>query len=127
MMLSIPALDPSERGCVSSPQWAGEASGGRPEAGAGGSSMSDSESGDSSLFDSALMSDAQNLQQQGGDEAAHELSDSGSEIESKYLFTQEEWRQVQEKEGAQFVAHLNPLSHLATQRNPKSQGKESKS
>ena len=84
------------------------------------SEMSDSESGDSSLFDSALMSDSQNLQHQGGDDAAHELSDSGSEIESKYLFTQEEWRQVQEKEGAQFVAHLNPLSHLATQRNPKS-------
>jgi hypothetical protein len=88
--------------------------------------MSDSDSGDSSLFDSALMSDVQNQEHQGGDDSAHELSDSGSEIESKYLFTQEEWRQVQEKEGAQFVAHLNPISHLATQHNPKSQEKDSK-
>lgn len=81
-----------------------------------GSSLSDSRSADSTVYDSALMSDVQLPEDLGDDEDADGVSDSASDLKSEYLWTQEEWQQLQEREGAQFVANLNP-AHL--QRDPK--------
>ena len=132
MIRAMPTLAASEREMVSSPQWAEEETGhldkgGGEEAGHSGSqsetgsSLSDSGSADSmsTVYDSALMSDVQRSENLGDDDDdAGQGSDSASasDIKSEYLWTEEEWQRLQEKEGAQFVAHLNP-AHL--QRDPR--------
>ena len=128
MIRSIPTLAASERGVISSPQWAEEGSeqldqGGGEEGGHrdSGSETGGSETGSSlrdsmsTVYDSALVSE-----DVGGNDDADQGSGSASasDLQSEYLWTEEEWRRYQEKEKAQFVAHLNP-AHL--QRDPRPQ------